>query len=147
VEATIEKIKQLARNSWPGAIGEQRATEVEALLRQRIPEYAEAFGLSEHDVLEAIEGRRSYSAVGYYQEANFPSLTGVRVFENEAALREAIPPGGKFRCPMCKGESTNPYKCNSGKVVAGIRGTRKRSKKEVCNWKAGGLLRTNASRF
>ena len=143
MDATIEKIKQLARESWPGKVGEERAEQVEAFLRQRIPEYATAFGLSETEVMEAIEGRRNYSAVNYYQEANFPSLKGVRVFESQEALEATIPPGSKFRCSACGGESTNPYECNSGKVVSGI----KNGKKGVCNWKTFGFLRTAGKGF
>jgi len=137
MEATIEKIKQLARKSWKGDEGERRATIVEAFLRKRIPEYAQAFDLSEDEVMEAVEGRRSYCAVNYYQEATFPSLEGVRVFENREALEAAIPPGTKFRCPACKGESTNPYTCNSGKVIERLGGG-----KGVCDWKSFGLFHT-----
>lgn len=132
-EATIEMLKQKARESWKGDTGERRAERLEAFLRPRVAQYAAALDLTEGQVLAAMEGRRNYSAINYYQEAVFPSLDGVRVFETQKALQDAIP-SWKFRCPACEGVSTNPYECNSGLPIKGGA--------NPCDWKSYGLFRT-----
>lgn len=103
-----------------------------AFIRQFTAEYAEVLSLSQADVIEAIEAKRDYSAPNFYQQANFPSLDGVRLFDTLEAFRAAIP-SRKFRCPCCQGISTDPYACNSGD---------KKSDGETCNWKSYGLFRT-----
>lgn len=131
-ETIIETLRKKARASWPGQTGEDRAARLEAFIRQRVGEYAAAFDLTKEDVLGALETRRDYSAVNYYQEATFPSLEDVRVFETRAALEQAMP-SNRFRCPACKGVSTNPYVCTSG--FQNEHGA-------VCDWKSYGLFRT-----
>lgn len=101
-------------------------------VRQFTAEYAEVLGLSQAEVIEAIEAKRDYSAPNFYQQANFPSLNGVRLFDTTDAFRSAIP-SKQFRCPSCNGISTDPYECNSGDT---------KSDGETCNWKSYGLFRT-----
>lgn len=125
-------ILKLSRDSWPGETGEERASRVEKLILTRFKQYSEAFGYSMEEILEATEKRRDYSANNYYQEANFPSLDGVEVFASGDDFKKKYP-SGKFRCPMCKGISTNPTTCNSGDLM---------SETEVCDWKAWGLFGT-----
>jgi len=137
MEAIIEKLKQEARKSWNGDLGEERAVALEAFLRKRISEYAIAFNLSEGEVLAAIEGKRNYSAINYYQEANFPSLNGVKVYNTPDDLAAAIP-NRQFRCPRCGGISTDPYECNSGAEM---------EKGEICNWKVYGLFKALGKGF
>ncbi len=132
MEEIIEQLKEKARASWHGAEGERRAERLEAFLRKMLAEYSEKLGLPQVAILEALESKRDYSCINYYQEANFPSLDGVRVFETKADLRAAFP-SMQFRCPSCHGVSTNPYTCNTGIV---------RKDKKVCDWKAWGLFRT-----
>jgi len=107
--------------------------ELEEFLRKMLADYSKNLELPPVDILKAIESKRNYSAINYYQEANFPSLEGVKVFETLDDLKAAIP-SKKFRCPICGGISTNPYKCNSGVAKDGD--------EKVCDWKAYGLLRT-----
>lgn len=117
--------------SWEGAVGEERADAVRALLDRVLPEYAAALGLTQEAVLQALEQRRDYSAVNYYQMANFPPLDGVLLFATVDAFKAAFP-SGQYRCPACGGVSSDPYECNAGTVRGG----------EVCDWKSYGLLGT-----
>lgn len=133
LEGIIGKLKKEARDSWGGDIGDQRADKLEKFLRALLPGYAEKLGLTESEILEAIEKKRDYSAINYYQEANFPSLDGVNVFNDQAELKAAIP-GMQFRCPCCKAISTDPYTCNSGAPMG--------KSNKICDWKSWGLMRT-----
>ena len=136
MEATIEKLKDQARKCWGGSAGEKLAQDHETFLRGILADYSKNLGLPEADILAALEARRNYSAVNYYQAANFPLLEGIKVFETQAELRAAIPLM-KFRCPACEGISTDPYTCNSGEIKSG----------KVCDWKAWGLFRTVGKGF
>ena len=127
MRTTIDKITSEARGS-----GDDCARRVEAFLLKMLADYSGAFGVSQEQLLEAVESKRNYYAPNYYQEATFPSLNGVRVFATQADLLEAFP-SRQFVCPACEAISSNPYACNSGKLDADGR---------VCDWKAYGLLRT-----
>ena len=127
----LAKIKSDCIASWPGPTGEGRAANVLALLDRMLPEYAAALGRTQDDVLAIIEEFRDLNAVNYYQEANFPKLDGVRVFESPEAFALAFP-SRKFICPSCEGISTSPYICNAGTV----------RDDKTCNWKSYGLLGT-----
>lgn len=122
----IEKIKQNARDSWSGPTGEERAATVELFITKLLDEYHSKLGLSKLSILKAIEEKRNYMVSNYYQEANFPSLKNVMLFETLQDLLSAIP-SKKFRCPSCNAISTNPYECNAG---------------NDCNWVSYGFLRT-----
>lgn len=129
---TIAEVSQECRDSWPGGTGEQRAKAFEAHIKRVLPEYAAAFGMTEAQVWEALERRRNYGAINYYQEANQPRLDGVRVFATTEAMMAALRPELGFRCPACGGVSKDSQTCDSGVV---------RDSKE-CNWKSWGFLRT-----
>jgi hypothetical protein len=137
MEEIIEQLKTKARATWSGGEGDRRAERLEAFLRKLLPEYAAKLGLTQEAVLRALEGKRDYCCVNYYQEANFPSLENVKVFDSEAELRAAIP-SMTFRCPACGKLSTNPYTCNSGA---------KRTDGSLCDWKSYGLFRTLGKGF
>lgn len=128
--ATLEKIKQEARNSWKGKTGEDRAIELEKCIRRFTSEYAEVFNLTTDQVLEAVENKRSYSAINYYQNSHFPELKDVYIFNTQAEFLDSIP-SRKFRCPRCKAVSSNPYTCNSGAEM---------EKGKICDWKSYGLF-------
>lgn len=132
MEKIIEKLKEEARNSWGGEIGEQRAVELESYLRDKLHEYSEALQIPKKELLEAWEKNRNYSAINYYQEAVQPSLKGedVYVFNTVDHAIKAFERKA-FRCPSCEGISTNPYRCDSGiKNEKGI----------PCNWTVDGLF-------
>lgn len=130
-EVIIEKLKQQARDGWKGQTGEGRAAELDTFIRDVVTEYAAAMQLSELTVLALIEQKRSYSAVNYYQRANFPHLKDVRVFDTLADLQAAVP-SRQFRCPGCGGVSTDSEECTAGTT---------RDDGTTCNWKAYGFLR------
>lgn len=132
MESTIDSLKALALKSWPGKTGEERAASVEQCVRRVCREYSEKLGYTEPEIMAAIEAKRTYCAVNYYQDAKFPSIEKVRVFKNQAELMALIP-SKKFRCPSCAGLSGNPYECDT-------KATRKDG--SVCDWKAFGLFRT-----
>jgi len=138
LEAIIEKLKQLARD-FRKCDGEKLATDLEAFIRKKVAEYSEKLGYSELEVLQAIESKRTYSAVNYYQESNFPSLDEVAVFNNLEEFRQKYP-SAKYRCPACEGITTNPYDCNSNLPKKSAKAGSK--EKGVCNWKSYGLFGT-----
>ncbi len=132
MEQIIEKLKQEARNSWSGEVGEERAKKLENYLRNKLNEYSTALGIPQEEILKAWEENRNYSAINCYQECNQPSIKSekVRVFDTVDEMLKSIGEH-RFRCPSCGGESTSPYKCNSGKEM---------SKGKVCDWNVGGLF-------
>lgn len=133
MENTIENLKTKERESWKGGpTGEQRATQLEGFLRSKLKEYSEAFNLPEAAILEAWEKKRTYSAINYYQECNFPSLDGVRVYDTWDDLAALIP-SKQFRCAACEKITTHPYTCNSGHVD---------EDGKVCDWKTWGFFRS-----
>ncbi len=126
----LEKLKQTAADGMPGKTGADRSVALEACVRRFTSEYAAVFGLTADQILQAVEATRDYSAVNFYQDAKFPELKDVRIFETQAEFLASIP-SKQFRCPRCKGVSKSPYVCNSGKEMA---------KGQVCDWKSYGLF-------
>lgn len=96
----------------------------------RAKQYEEKLGIPWREVLKSWEDGRSYWFMNYYQDANQPAIESdnVFVFENVEEMREKC--GKQFICPHCKGISSDPYECNSGKKVG----------KKVCDWKSYGLF-------
>ncbi|MGG6309811.1 hypothetical protein [Paenibacillus macerans] len=131
MEQTIEMLKGLARDSWSGKTGEERAESLEKYLRTKLQEYSDALNIPQEEILEAWERDRTYSAINYYQDSNQPSIKAgkVKVFETVGHMLQAIGEK-KFRCPSCEGISTNPYICDSGETVD----------KKTCDWKVYGLF-------
>jgi len=132
MEQTIKKLKEEARNSWDGEIGEDRAKKLEEYLTGKLEEYSNVLGVPKEEVLKSWEDDRTYSAINYYQEANQPTIDSdkVKVFKNIEDMLQKIGEK-KFRCPSCNGISTNPYDCNSGDEM--LEG-------KTCDWKVGGLF-------
>lgn len=131
MEQIIKKLKEQARSSWTGEVGDQRAKELENYLRMKLDEYSSVLNISQEEILIAWEKQRTYPAINYYQEANQPTIDGknVKVFDSVDKMMEAIEKK-EFRCPSCNGISTSPYECNSGKEVDG----------ETCDWKVYGFF-------
>ena len=104
---------------------------------KRIVEICERYGefldCDPVEVFKALEKRRDYSYPNFYQDANFPKLDGVTVYDTVTDLMESIDKERGFRCPSCKGVSKDPYACD----------TRiKRESGKECDWKAYGLFGT-----
>ena len=100
----------------------------------RAKHYGEKLNIPWKEVIQSWEETRNYWYMNYYQECNQPEIESedVFIFESAEEMREKV--GKEFVCPCCKGISTNPYECNSGKEV---------SKGKKCDWKAYGLLQFN----
>jgi hypothetical protein len=135
IEGIMEDLKSTARDSWSGETGEERARNLESFLNETLENYSKVLGFTKLEILMAIEGRRDYSEINYYQRANFPLLENVTVFADKEEYREKCP-SGKFTCPHCGGVSTDPQDCNSGRKI------REARKIKVCNWKSYGFFRT-----
>lgn len=123
----LEPIKVACRG-----FGDGTTEKTVEFIRQFTAEYAEVLGLSQLDVLVAVEKARDYSAPNYYQEANFPKLDDVSVYATRDEFLAAVP-SRQFRCPVCNGVSKDPSRCDSGVVT---------SAGKVCNWASYGLFRT-----
>lgn len=107
----------------------------------RAKHYSEKTGVSASEILKGWEEQRDYWYMNFYQESNQPEIksNNVIVVKNREEFFEKYP-SKKFICPYCKGISTNPNECNSGKEVELMNG--KKKTKEVCNWKSYGLFAT-----
>ena len=108
----------------------RRRDAVRDLIADVCDEYSKAFGMTPAEIFESIEAQRDYWAVNYYQRANFPSLDGVTIYEDEDHLRRVID-GRGFRCPRCKGVTQDPYVCKSGEDM---------EPGKPCDWKSFGLF-------
>ena len=105
----------------------------------RAKHYAEKLNTDWEKVLEVWESNRDYWYLNYYQDCNQPLIQGdnVKVFENIEEFKKVVGDKG-FRCPYCKGVSTNPCECNSGVLVK----LYDKKGKYPCNWKSYGLFGT-----
>jgi hypothetical protein len=103
-----------------------------AWVLERAKHYAEKTGLEAADILDAWEKDHTYWYMNYYQDCNQPLIKGdetMRIFESMDELKESVGKSG-FRCPACGGVSSDPYECNTGKII----------NKKVCDWKSYGLF-------
>jgi hypothetical protein len=135
-EDLIKKPIEAARATWEGATGDRRAEEVEKFIRTKTAHYAEHLGFTSYHILESMEATRRITAPNHYQEANYPNLTGVFVFDNVREYLERFP-SRRFICPSCEGISTDSSTCDSGIIVNG----------KPCDWKAYGFFRTLGKGF
>lgn len=105
---------------------------------ERVKHYGEKTGLDWKDILASWEESCSYWYMNYYQDCNQPLIEGerVKVFESVEDMLASVG-DKKFRCPACKGITTNPYACDSGLEME--KATKKTPAK-VCNWKVYGLF-------
>lgn len=125
LSALIEGLLQKARESWNGDVGEERATVVKELLSNVLPNWSKKLGISELEILKSIEKNRRVNVVSHYQACNFPLLENIDLFDTAEDFK-GMHKGMGFRCPSCKGVSSNPQVCNADA--------------EKCNWKSYGLL-------
>lgn len=97
----------------------------------RAKHYEEKTGISWEEILNSWEEGCNYWYMNYYQDCNQPLLEGdrARVFETLIELGESVGDKG-FRCPYCGGISTNPYDCDTKKMVDG----------KECDWKVYGFF-------
>lgn len=108
-------------------------------LESMLREWSAALGMTPEALFTSMERARRYWSASYYQPANQPPLSRVRVFETQADVERAIPKGTLFKCPMCDGLSKHPTQCDTG--------LRMGNADKVCDWKACGLFRTMGKGF
>lgn len=100
--------------------------------------YSEKTNIPWEKLLDKWEENRDYWYMNYYQESKFPKLTEkVKCFETLEDFKHSVGKSG-YRCPYCKGISTQPTRCDSGLLVNLIN----KKGKDSCNWSAGGLFGT-----
>lgn len=128
----MNKIIVEVYNGWPGKIGLERVIEKVTFLCERVPQYAKVMGKSELETLELFAKSRTCNYTNYFQNAHFPDLSEVYVFDTIEDLKAKFP-SKQYQCPCCGGISTDYQQCNSGKYID-------EKVKEVCNWKAYGLF-------
>jgi hypothetical protein len=136
-EELIKKPIEAARATWHGATGDQRADEVEKFIRSKTSHYADRLGFEPFHILTSMEAARRVTAPNHYQEANYPNLDGVIVFDNAKEYHECFP-SRRFLCPACEGISTDATVCDSGVVD---------KHGDPCDWKAFGLFGTMGKGF
>lgn len=118
-------------NGWPGKIGLQRVIETVTFLCERVPQYSKVMGKTELETLELFAKSRNCSYINYFQNANFPDLSEVYVFDTIEDVKARFP-SKQYQCPCCGGISTDYQECNSGKKID--------KKGKVCDWKVYGLF-------
>jgi hypothetical protein len=119
-------------NGWPGETGLQRVVEKVNFLCEKVPQYAKVMGKTELETLELFAKSRNCNYTNYFQNANFPDLSEVYVFDTIEDVKAKFP-SKQYQCPCCGGISTDYQECNSGKTID-------KKGKEVCNWKVYGLF-------
>lgn len=119
-------------NGWAGKVGLERVIEKVNWLCERVPQYAKVMGKTELETLELFAKSRNCNYTNYFQDANFPNLSEVFVFDTIEDLKLKFP-SKQYQCPCCGGISTDYQECNSGKTVD-------KKGKEICNWKVYGLF-------
>lgn len=101
-------------------------------IKAKAKEYGAFLNVDWLDIIESWESKRSYWYMNYYQEMNQPNLNNnsIWVFDTISDLNNSIK-NKQFRCPHCKGITTDAYECNSGIQV----------NNKICDWKVYGLFR------
>lgn len=120
---SYEEIIEQARSSWTGKTGDERAESVKRIIDTRLENYHQNTGIPKDEILLAFEKARDVSVVNFYQESRFPLMENVYVFDTLDDFRKSFP-SGKYICPKCEKESTDPYECSQ----------------ENCDWKVYGLF-------
>lgn len=121
VNILIANIGQSAANSAPHdpVIADKRKMDVIGFIEKKLPHYVETVGIDGLTILSAWEKNRdNLIEVNFYQEYMLPQLDGILIFDTKTDFDTKFP-SHKAICPNCKGETTDYYKCNSGKVIAG----------------------------
>lgn len=132
ITTTIEALAQQAYDGWPGDIGEERACELRAFIPDRLEHYSQHLGVDKEQLLRAWEEGRRVNAINHYQQSRYPNVNDVHVFKSLDEFKARFS-SGKFRCPACSQETSNPYECNSGHL---------NSDGQACDWKSYGFLGT-----
>lgn len=97
----------------------------------RATHYSCKTGISVAELLNTWESDRSYWYMNYYQDGNQPKLNRSDIYMLDTLDDfKKILDAKEFRCPACGGISTDPQRCDSGKITHN----------KVCDWKSYGLF-------
>jgi len=131
-----ELLSAIKKNSF-GRSNFRSTKEVNNVIRFAIGislNYANKLGYTQQEVLNALESKRSYWALNYYQSSRFPKITNnTHIYPSYTDFACKFP-SHRFRCPCCNGLSTDPSTCDT-KLPA-------KTKSGICDWKAYGLFGT-----
>jgi hypothetical protein len=109
---------KMTDSGWDG----ERKANTLAFIEQRSQHYADKLGVPVDEVLTAWEDARNYSAVNYYQDANFREITGEVLLMDSADQFKEYCQGKGFVCGSCSKVTKSPYECSH------------------CHWKSYGLF-------
>lgn len=124
VDSLIQNIRETHKSAgWTDC----QLDNMEKHIRPVLANWSEVVGLSEVEILAAMEAKRDYSAVNYYANCQSINAGDVTVYQTLDEFRSAIGSDG-YRCPCCDGISSDPYECNTGI--------------NDCKWKSYGLFST-----
>jgi len=94
--------------------------------------YSKFLGVTQQEVLNALEKNRTYWSLNYYQQYRFPRINKLdAIFINKEDFFNKFP-SQKYICPSCNGLSTNPNICTT-KLPS-------KTKSKICDWKSYGLF-------
>ena len=127
-----DQLREAVRLSWPGELGKVRADAFDAVLNRVLPDYAQAFQITQAEVFRLLEDARGYSPTNYYTDSRLPPSEELQVFETRAELIAAIRPEQGFRCPACGGVSREQSRCDTNIEIDGT----------ACQWSAAGMFST-----
>jgi hypothetical protein len=123
--------RALTKGDWRGY---KEVTKLVRFVNGITLHYSNRLGFSQLEILEAMEKRRTYWSMNFYQAANFPRIgKKVEVFENLKGFYTKFP-SHKYICPLCEGQSNNPQICDTGLAA--------KTNSGICDWKAFGLFGT-----
>src|SRR5690349_18537849 len=109
---SYDEIIEQARSTWTGKTGDERADSVKRVLDSRLENYSQNTGIEKNLILDALERRRDVNTVNFYQENRLPLFDSEKVYIFESMKDFQIRfPSGKYQCPSCGGQSTDPYSC------------------------------------
>ena len=130
----LEKELETQYESWEF----DRMQPTKTFILERSKQWSEILGIPYYEIIDKWLDMCNYSMINYFQNANQPKLSkDTHIFETMEDFKNSVGDKG-FRCPYCKGVSSDLWNCNSGVKLKLIN----RKGKEKCNWTAGGFLGT-----
>jgi hypothetical protein len=101
-------------------------------------DYAEKLNMPLDEVVDTIEGKRTYSWPNYYQPANFPTFDSnglIGIFDTfDAFQKHAKANYAGFKCGKCGNVGSHPQSC-----------IHRLEKDGICDWTAYGLFKSGFS--
>lgn len=115
-------IQSIIDRTKGGGWNDERLPKLIQFIEQRAAHYAKKLGVSFDEVVDAWEKNRDYSAVNYYQNANFPEITADVLLMNSVDQFKEFCQGKGFICGSCGKNTKSPYECKCGWKTYGLFG-------------------------